>query len=154
MSKGEGSPRTVRLLTAILLVATFAAGTITGAGIARSVGLMHPPPPPPPMGAPFPAEELGLSSDQRDKTRQIMERHRPELEAVLRESFPKVRAIHEQIEREIREVLTPDQRTKLDQLKARRPPPSGPPGFGPPPGGPLHGGPPPWALPPGSNPPP
>jgi hypothetical protein len=52
---------------------------------------------------------------------EICERHRPKLDAVLRESFPLVRVIQEDIDREIREVLTPDQRVEFDRLKVSRP---------------------------------
>ncbi|MBI4954594.1 MAG: periplasmic heavy metal sensor [Myxococcales bacterium] len=144
------SPRTVRLLTAVLLAATFAAGTATGIGLCRWMAPSHAPHPPgmPPPG-PLPVEELGLSAAQREEVRAILERHRPELEAVLEESFPKVRAINEQIEREVRALLTPDQAARLDRIQANRPPP-GPPPFGPR-GGPP--GPPPFG-PPGGPPPP
>jgi Spy/CpxP family protein refolding chaperone len=147
MAPTDPSVRKVRLLTALLLVATFAAGTVTGAGVCRWVA---PPrreaPPPPPPGGPLPLEELGLSAEQRDKAFAILERHRPELEAVLRETFPKVRAINALIESEIRQLLTAEQAKKLDEIQARRPPP--PPG-GPHPGGPPPGGPPPGGPPPG-----
>ena len=133
MAPSDASPRMVRLTTALLLVATFAAGTLTGAGVCRLVTVRRPPPPPE-MVAPF--EEVGLSPEQRTKTYEIFEKHRGEFEAAVRETFPKVRAIHDQIEREVREVLTPEQRTKLDQLEARRPP-----------GGPAHGPPPPGSAP-------
>jgi hypothetical protein len=73
-----------------------------------------------------------------------------------------VQALNEQMEKELRELLTPEQIKILDEMKAHRPrmppggpmpPGGGPPsprdlGFMPPPGG----GPPPW--PPGLAPPP
>ena len=149
MATTETSPRTVRLLTAVLLVAMFAAGTATGVGLCRWISTssgqaLGPPPPPPPL----PVEELGLTAEQRQKVQDIVERHRPELEAILQDAYPKARAINERIEKEVREVLTPEQRTKLDQLKALRPPP--PPG--PPPGLPPPGMP--SGAPPGQGPPP
>lgn len=156
MARNDVSPRTVRLTTALLLVATFAAGTLSGAGLGRWLSYRPAPPPPPPMMAPF--EEVGLTAEQRHKTIAIMERHRPEFEATFRETFPKLRAINEQIEREVREVLTPEQRTKLDEVKKRRHDhPPGPPPPGAPPGSPHGhwrgpGDPGSWPMPPGSPP--
>lgn len=144
-SRVSGSPRTVRLLTAVLLVATFAAGTLTGAGVCRWVA-SETPAPPPPFLPPVPLEELDLTPQQWEAIRQIVDRRRPELDAVLEETYPKVRKINEEIEREVREVLTPEQRKKFDELQARRPPPprhGGPPGPRGPHGRPSHWGPPP-----------
>ena len=154
MTSAESSPRTVRLLTAILLVATFAAGSVAGAGLCRWVS---PKPPPPPMFPPIPLEELGLSAEQQRNAHDIVERHRPELEAILRETYPKVRAVNQQTQRELREVLTSEQRARLDEFEARRPPPRpGPPGQPPPPpdshGPPRPPLPPPFGFPPGPPP--
>jgi len=145
MAQTETQPRTVRLMTVLVLVATFVAGAAAGAGLARLAFRCHAPPPPH-MLAPEHFEELGLSPDQRQKAHQIAQRYRPELEAILRETFPKVRAINERMEQELREQLTPEQRTKLDEMKARRPPmPPGPHPHRGPPHGP-HG---PLGMPPG-----
>jgi len=147
----ESTPRKIRVMSALLLIGTFAAGAVTGAGILRFLG--PPPGPPhhgrgrPPMFAPLPLEELELSAEQKTKIREILERHRPELEAILQESFPKVRAINDKVEKEVRGVLTAEQQKELDELKRRRPPPP-PPGAPPPPPGP--GG----FRPPGAPPPP
>ena len=161
----ERSPRQIRLLTALLLFGTFLFGAVAGAGFSRWDRMPrrpqhhHPPIPflPGPPGA------LGLSSEQEAKAHAITERYRPQLEAIWRESFPKVQAINEQMEKELRQMLTPEQAKQLDQMKAHRPPPplggrmfhGATPGHeAPPPGGelPPSGGPPPW--PPGPAPPP
>ncbi|MEY2930425.1 MAG: hypothetical protein RL033_1174, partial [Pseudomonadota bacterium] len=134
-------PRSIRLLTGLLLVGTFAFGSVTGVALtlwARS-DLRGPPPGPPPFG-PLPLHELGLSAEQRARADAIFEQHRPELDAIRQEGFPKVRKINEQLESEVRELLTPEQRARLDVLKAQRPPrPPGPPGGPPPFGEPPHG---------------
>jgi hypothetical protein len=127
-------PRRVRLLTALLLVAIFAAGVGTGAVVCRfaapnpSFGL-----PPPPPGGPMPPpwRALGLRAEQEAKAHEILERHRPELEAIVRESFPRVRALHDRMDDELRAILDDAQRARLDELMRHRPP--GPPPFPPPP---------------------
>jgi hypothetical protein len=141
MPSNERSPRTVRLLTVAVIAGTFAAGFATGAGLYRwaTVDYLRPLPPPPPLLAPWVMEQLDLSAPQKQKAHQILGRHRPKLEAIFRDTFPKVRAEKEQAEREIRAILSPEQRKKLDELQARRPRPPRekmPADFGPPP---LHG---------------
>jgi Spy/CpxP family protein refolding chaperone len=165
----ERTPRQIRLLTALLLFGTFVFGTVAGAGL--TLWTRGAPPPPPPRPAPFlpgPPGALKLTPEQEAKARVITDHYRPELEAVWRESMPKVKAINEKMENELRAVLTPEQQKALDEMKAHRPPPppggpmGGPPPHGGPggpppggPGGPPPGGPgepPPW--PPGFAPPP
>lgn len=165
MSAPDPTPARVRFLTAGLLLGTFAAGAAFGAGLLVAMGPRPPPgthgfgagPPPPP--GPLPLGDLGLSPTQDQEARKILERHRPALEAILRDSFPRVRVENEAIEREIRLILTDAQRQRLDQIKAARPPrpppgtPGGPP-FGPPPGPPGMGFPPPPPPPSPFDPPP
>jgi Spy/CpxP family protein refolding chaperone len=125
----------IRAATALVIVGTFLAGAAAGAGALRWASPRRPPPPPP-MGLPI--RELGLSVEQEAKVTEITERHRDELDAILREMYPKVRAVNDEVEKEVRTVLTADQQKRLDELKARRPPPmprGGPPPPGPPPPG-------------------
>ena len=137
MSTSEPSPRTIRLVTALLLLATFAAGTVTGGALVHA--FVKPGPPGlavHPMG-PMPWEGLDLTEAQRDKAHAILERYRPKIDELLGETFPKVRAIIDQVDREIREILTPEQRVQFDRILAdrrNRPPPL-PPGMRPPPPG-------------------
>lgn len=145
----EPSPRQIRLLTALLLFGTFLSGAVAGTGLVRWMGM-----PPPPHHVPFlpgPPGALKLTPDQEAKARHITEHYRPQLEAILRASFPKVQAINEQMESELRQILTPEQIKVLDDIKAHRPPmpPGGPmPGAGPPSPGESAfmppPGPPPW----------
>jgi len=148
----DPSPRRLHLWTALVLVAVFAAGAATGAGLAwafRPPG--HRPGPaarrPPGDGLPPFVAELGLSPDQLAQARAIAERHRAEIEAVVQESFPRVRAVQEQVDQEIRAILTPEQATRFDELRSRRPPLPGPGRRGDRPPGPRPG-------PPGEFPPP
>ena len=139
MARSEATQ--LRLTTAVVILGVFLAGAAMGAGVYHWARPHRPPPPPPGL----PLRELDLTPAQEEKVREITERHHGELEGVMRETFPRVRAINEQIEREVRAILTPEQQKRLDELKARRPPP--PPGG---PGGP--GGPPPGEPPPGPPP--
>jgi len=148
MSTSEPSPKTIRLVTALLLLVTFAAGTVTGGALVHTF-VKHGPfePAMHPVG-PMPWEGLDLTDAQREKAQVILERYRPKIDSLLGETFPKVRAITDQVDREIREILTPEQRVRFDRVSAERRngPPLPPPGMRlPPPGeGPrgAFGGPP------------
>lgn len=127
MMSEKTSPRRLRLITAGVLAATFGLGAITGGGICSWVAAERREAADDalPRG-PWPLRQLDLSEEQRTRIHEIFERHRPKLDAVLRDSFPLLRSIHETIDGEIREVLTPEQRIQFDQLTERRPfPPPG-----------------------------
>jgi hypothetical protein len=159
------SPRRVHLLTALLLVGTFAAGVVTGAGVLRWLALpiqsSSTAPAatlPPPLPAARLPRELRLTAEQDARAREIGERYRPELEALARELRPRVRAVQDRMEAEFTALLTPEQRDQLKQIEDRRRKPPGqdgpprpeeppPPGDGKvapahlaPPGGPAAGG--------------
>jgi Spy/CpxP family protein refolding chaperone len=144
----ERTPRTVRLLTVVVVAATFVAGFTSGAGFHRWATGEYGPPPAPPMVSSRVLHELNLSPDQREKADQILERYRPKLETILESTFPKVKRLRTQAEQEVRGILTAEQRSRFDEIRARRPPPRrpGPPlphGDGFPPPGASKG--PPWA---------
>jgi hypothetical protein len=128
-----------RLRAIGLLAAMFLAGALTGTGLMRALE------PRPPERLPYPGMEiyarLGLSREQQERARAIFEAHRPDLDAVLREMLPRVRAVEEAIDREMLAYLTPEQARRLDEIKAAPPPP--------PPGPPPPGMPPPGMPPPG-----
>lgn len=142
------SPLGIRWSAIALLLGIFAAGAVSGAGVyhwaARDCGPMgHPP-----HGGPL-HRDLGLSEAQAKQIDAIMAKYHPELDAVIRETFPRVKAVHEKIDREIRPLLNDEQRRRFDEIKSqhpapgmRRPPfgpdrhPPGPPGDMPPPGPP------------------
>jgi hypothetical protein len=144
----DPAPRRLHLWTALVLLAVFVAGGATGAGLAwafRPPGPAHGPAGrrPPGDGLPPFVAELGLSPDQLARARAIAERHRAEIEAVVQESFPRVRAVQDRVEQEIRAILTPEQATRFDELRSRRPPLRGPGGRGDRPPGPPGDFPPP-----------
>lgn len=114
------SPRKLRLLTAGVLLCTFAMGAVTGGGIWHwaVAPRLHPLDEELQRG-PWSLRLLDLSGEQRARVHDIFERHRPRLDAILRETFPLVRNVHDEIDREIRELLTPEQRAEFDRSKAR-----------------------------------
>jgi len=125
----ETSTRTLRLWTGLIVLAIFLVGAATGAGavhLFRPGGPMGPPghegPPFPPAGAPLPPGLAGLdlTPEQEKTARALMEKRRPEMEAVLRETFPRFEAIRREFEADLRPFLTEAQARKLD---AHRPAP-------------------------------
>jgi hypothetical protein len=109
-----------RLKSGLLLVLVFAAGGALGAGIHAS--LPHPPRPVDPL------TDLDLDASQRARAKEILDRHRPELEAALKDVQPRIKAIQDDVEIELRrDVLTEPQRKKLDELKKTHLPPPLPP---------------------------
>jgi hypothetical protein len=142
----------MRLSAVVSLVAIFAAGALSGAGLYRWAAQDHGPPLPP-----LPYDALGLSAEQKERAETIMQKHRPELEALIRATFPRVKAVHEKIDGEIRTILNEEQRKRFDEMRARRPR-MGDPGRPGSHGGPFgprgfHLGPPPDGIPPGILPP-
>ncbi len=109
----------VRWVSGIVLLLVFAMGAGFGAGLVRLVGQR--PMLPPPFEASF--RGLDLSDEQRSKIRDIEARYRPELEAIVRGIFPRMREVTDKIDAEARTVMTESQQRKFDQLREERPPP-------------------------------
>ena len=129
----------LRLMSGFVLVGVFAAGALFGAALIRFMG-PHPaaherrppgppgmPPGPPggPPGGPIEAmtHELDLDAHQVDQLRAIADSHRAELETIMRDAQPRLRAVLDSIENEMTPHLRPDQVEKLQQWRKRRPPP-------------------------------
>jgi hypothetical protein len=131
----------LRMLSGFVLVGVFAAGALFGAGLIRWT--QNPPerlPPPPPHAGPGgPIEkmrqELALDENQMRALQDIMQKHRPELDTIMRGTQSKVRDVLFAIEDELRPQLRPDQVKRLEDWRATRPPP------------PMHGFPPPGGPP-------
>ncbi len=136
----DPTPRRLRLWTGLIVLAILLVGAATGAGavhLFRPGGPMGPPrhsePPIPPPGAPLPPGLAGLdlTPEQEKTARALMEKRRPEMEAVLRETFPRFEAIRRQFEADLRPFLTEAQARKLDAHKPEPPPGhTGPPAEG------------------------
>lgn len=150
----------LRMLSGFVLVGVFAAGALFGAGLLRWTQREPdrlPPPPPPMMAGGGPVEKmhqvLALDDAQMQALHDIMQRHRPELDAIMHGTQAKVRDVLFAIENDLVPQLRPDQVKKLEEWRATRPPPPMP-GLDGPPGGPPGGrppfpppGPPPGGLP-------
>lgn len=66
------------------------------------------------------SRELDLTSEQRDRIREIFERHRSQRDQAMREMVDrcgeKLKAERERLRTEIHAVLTPEQRKRYDEL--------------------------------------
>jgi hypothetical protein len=155
----EPSTQRLHVFTALILAGVFVAGGVAGAGLTVLLRAERRPdaPPPRPHLLPPPLRELQLTPDQERRAREVAERYRGEMEAAVQEAFPKVRAVQERMDADLRALLTPEQAARFDELRARRPPgpfPMGPRMHGPPPGdGAAPPPPPPGERPPGGRPP-
>src|SRR5512137_1109960 len=144
MPTADPTPRRIHLLSGLVVLAAFLAGAVAGVGLQRWASPPPPPrhgPPPHPgpgaAGLPPHLRDLGLTPEQERKVTEIFERHRPELEAAIREAYPRIQAVVDAAQAETRAVLDPEQRRKLDEREKLGPPwlTRPPPGGGPHPGG-------------------
>ncbi len=110
-----------RGLAAAILLLLFASGVATGFGFARWSDPPHVHASrPETVRGPHYYSGLGLDPAQEQAVQAIYEKYRPQLDAILEETTPRVRAIHDQIDLEIRALLTPAQVERLEGLKSRR----------------------------------
>jgi hypothetical protein len=106
-----------RAITAALIALAFAAGA--GIGVAVDRGL-----------APAPTvqarvirdmsvvlDSLGLSAEQRVQAQAIVEASAPRTEEAMREAADRLRSVAESVDTELRAILTPEQRIRLDELR-------------------------------------
>jgi len=107
----------VRLATALIFVVGFAAGILTlnvYRGWARS------------MGGPRDrfeqfSQRLKLNDDQKAKVQQIFTDTRDQLDALRKESEPRMQEIRNQADERIRQVLTPEQWQQFQKMREERP---------------------------------
>ena len=129
-----------RLWVALTLLAVFALGA--AAGVFGERYLMHnryrrPSQPHTPFLLLEPvAKALALTAEQQDKLREIFKRSDERMKVLDTEIHARLREIRAQLKNEIDGVLSPEQRTKLEELiqkemskhQARRPSPDAPQG--------------------------
>jgi hypothetical protein len=105
-----------RLVGASLLVASFVGGIAVGVTAhsvvsgptlrARAMSDMSPV-----------LDQLQLSADQRRLADAILQRRTPRVEAMMLEMAAQFRAVSDSVDNELRGILTPAQRTRLDSLR-------------------------------------
>ena len=127
MKQGVESLGRIKLQGIALLFLAFVVGILAGAAgerlratrdepgrpFARGPGMFRPGELPPWY------EELDLTPEQREKITEIFEQGRPLTDSIMREMLPRIRAVTGSIRAEIRSLLTPEQREKLDDLEER-----------------------------------
>ena len=109
-----------RTLAAVVVVLTFAAGLTAGHALARAQ--LRPPGPQTAILRPTwdPAsllDSLSLSPEQRVRAESLFAGSEPRTRAVLNDVSERLRAISDSIDVELRAMLTPDQRRRLDSLR-------------------------------------
>jgi Spy/CpxP family protein refolding chaperone len=120
-----GRAGSARLLGAVLLVAVFAAGGLAGAATDRVLHAGEPRAPDragwdcrPPRGEHTLLDQLGLAPEQRVEIDSIMDASRERIRAFWADEGAHVRAMVDSTRAEVRSVLTPEQRTAYDRLRA------------------------------------
>ena len=116
MSKIE-VPGNIRLWATVVLIAVFVIGAACGAALWHALAR---PNHPPPMMGPIPMHALDLTPEQEEKARAIFETYRPQIDAVLEESFPKVRAVIEKVDQDLMKILNDEQKKRFEEIKAER----------------------------------
>lgn len=110
----------------LVAAALFASGLAIGAlGVhlfyaQKIANVGRPPMPVGPMFEPWLFRHLDLSARQRTEIREILEQSRAEAEELRREMGPRLRMMNRHTAEAISEILTPEQREKMERLMARR----------------------------------
>jgi Spy/CpxP family protein refolding chaperone len=111
------SPR-ARVLVMTLLLLAFLAGGAAGVVAARTLG------PRPAIKTSFDMapvlDELDLTQEQRRQAEAILERNAPRSSAVMMELAERLRAVADSVDLELRAILTPEQRERLDAMRRDR----------------------------------
>ena len=107
----------------VALVCLFALGVVAGglgAHLYYARSLERPPGPPPFFGGPLgPRLErhLELTPEQTVELRRILDETRREAEAMRRELAPRMREVMRRSEERIRQILTPEQERRFEELR-------------------------------------
>lgn len=104
---------------AVLLAVVFIAGGLLGAAVAR----MRPPAGPARDANGIVArmtQDLDLTPPQQDSIRAVLERWRPAMDSAWANVRPQIETVRARIRSDIAAQLTPEQRTKYDEMIKRR----------------------------------
>lgn len=127
MKHGVESLGRVRAQGIALLLITFVVGALAGISLERVRAARLSPPASAGIGMMQPQREgrlpmmfrrLDLSPEQRAQIARILEAGRPRTDAILNQMLPRLRAVTDSVQTEIRAVLTPEQIVRLDTLMA------------------------------------
>jgi hypothetical protein len=118
------SPRRVWVMAALVLALTFVAGALAGAAWERVRGAPERPRSSTSRGdRPLSAvmqERYGLTGEQTKRVDAILQRRRPRVDSLMSTVRPQLLAAFDSTNREIRQLLSPEQRVKFDQDRERR----------------------------------
>ena len=112
--------RRPKLVAAVTLLAVFGAGMALGVSVDRLA-----------RGQPRVArllrtdmsgvlDKLGLTPEQRQRAEAIIERHTPRTEALMTDLAARLGAVSDSLDSELRALLTPPQRLRLDSLRSTK----------------------------------
>jgi len=119
MKRPDDSSR-VWVLSTILLLAVFLAGSLTGAatfdgsqslGAAQRIS----------VGSPPGLSALDLSPGQRASLDEIVARHQPTADSIIQAAMADLTSLMDSMNVEVRAVLSPDQITVFDSIRAEAP---------------------------------
>lgn len=111
-----------RRWAAIVLVLTFVAGALAGGG---AVHLHHAclwddgSGDGPPRRLPPPLRALDLSAEQERQVREVVERYHPRLQDAMRESWPQMKPVFDEMAVEIKAFLDPAQQARFDEERKK-----------------------------------
>ncbi len=126
----------LHLWSGLIILGVYLAGAATTAGLLAWLRPHHGHHGPRGPGGPL-LHELALTAEQEEKARAILEQHHNEIEAMMKESFPKIRESRDRAFDAIRALLSDEQQQRFDAKRAamEKHGPGFPP-MGPPPGHP------------------
>lgn len=111
--------RNSRLLGMLLLIAVFVAGGAVGVVLDRYIHVGREPSMRTFVSADMSGvlDRLGLTGEQRAQARAIIERSAPRTEQTMLDVADHLRVISDSVDSELRAILTPAQRMRLDSLR-------------------------------------